>query len=60
MHQVKVNNQRCSLCNSNNTNCKAVFNGTKYIMRVDCKNKDCISNNLYKRHPFISSGNQIK
>lgn len=48
MHKIKVNKQKCSLCNSTNTESKAIFNGSKYQIVTTCKNANCISNNLNK------------
>lgn len=55
MHEIKIDNQRCKLCNSNNTTSKAVFNGKEYKIVTKCYNSKCISNNL-DTHTPISSG----
>jgi len=55
MHEIKVDSKKCCLCNSNDTISKAIYDGKRYRIVTDCKNPNCISNNL-NTHTPISSG----
>jgi hypothetical protein len=46
MHKINIDNQKCPLCNSMETESKAIFNGRKYQISTKCNNPNCISNKL--------------